>query len=365
MNKKEISLYLDGLSDDSKSLILQHLEAINRLSRYEDGGACLWQITDNAQRADLFLLGNKQRFENPQKLARPILFDGVVPSDLKPVAVQLKFPITSMALDKLMRETISNFKPVAVSEKVKIPVGQPEKKKTAHKNANSVKTTISTTESVLKPQKMADEVKPSSNFAATRLKPFFEDYLEKFSKEKQAHIFTYPDSRRVYFHRLDDKVFSDYDSIRDLVRMLSQDTWYPKVKNWQKAPTHLHTFSAKAVLWSYGLHAPLSKAIQQKYNVAEQKIRLKDLPLFGHWESDNSLISLAKLFSEKACSVQEAADKSNTSKAFVLHFIAAVELVGLSFEIQRLPHEKANTATATPQKKKKSWLSGLYKKRRK
>ncbi|MBR7001585.1 MAG: hypothetical protein IKI11_02840, partial [Neisseriaceae bacterium] len=287
MNKKEISLYLDGLSDDSKSLFLQHLKAINRLSRYEDGGACLWQITDSAERADLFLLGSKQRFENPQKLARPILFDGIVPSDLKPVAAPLKFPITSMALNKLMRETISNFKPVAVSEEVEIPVRQPEKKTTARKKvADSVKSKVSKMPATLKPQKVADETKTSSNLAATHLKPFFEDYLEKFSKEKQAHIFTYPDSRRVYFHRLDDKVFSDYDSIRDLVRVLSQDTWYPKVKSWQKAPTQMRTFSAKAVLWSYGLHAPLSKAIQQKYNVAGQKIRLKDSPLFGHWESD-------------------------------------------------------------------------------
>ncbi|MBR7002778.1 MAG: hypothetical protein IKI11_08975 [Neisseriaceae bacterium] len=400
MNKKEIFLYLDGLSSGTENLFSRHLEAINRLSRYEESGVQSWQKTENADSADMFFLGEEHRFDNPLKLARPILFDGVVPTALKPVAVRVKFPMTSNALRELMQDALENFKPVAVPEEDprKITIHLPERKvkaaaddtppkelpkveiadkaTTDDKKAEKISIAVperkaSVAEKIAekteeKPvEKIVEETaaekateKPQEQTAiASDNLPFFEGYLKTYQPKDQTHTLTFKDGKTIYINRLQGKVFADCENIRDLVKILSTEK--PTIGDFNDNHADLRAFPFDAVLWSYGLHAPLFDEIVKKFDIAGQKARLKRWPLFGKWETESKLLFLTTLFTQKAASLREAEVKSGQNKDFVLHFLAAAELAGLPFEL-----EQSNESEDTPitEKKKVGWINSLRKK---
>ena len=413
MNKKEISLYLDGLSSGTETLFLRHLEAINRLSRYEESGVLSWLTAENADSADMFFLGEDHHFDNPLQLHRPILFDGVVPPALRPVAVRVKFPMTSNALRELMLQTIEDFKPVKEEEDDrKITIHLPERKekpastetapqaataeqadkkslekvsihlpehhsvaeekpadkateepiqKAAEKPVEEVvaKATEKPVEKVVEAptaEKTIEKSPEQTTIANTDL-PFFESYLKTYQPKEQTHSLIYKDGKTIYINRLQGKVFADCENIRDLVKILS--TEQPEIRDFNDNHGDLRTFPFDAVLWSYGLHAPLFDEIVKKFDVTGQKARLKRWPLFGKWETESKLLFLTTLFTQKAASLREAEVKSGQNKDFVLHFMAAAELAGLPFEL-----EQSNETEETPitEKKKVGWINSLRKK---
>ncbi|MBQ1837425.1 MAG: hypothetical protein II131_02615 [Neisseriaceae bacterium] len=397
MNKKEISLYLDGLSSGTETLFLRHLEAINRLSRYEESGVKSWLTAENADSADIFFLGEDHQIDNPLQLCRPILFDGVVPPALRPVAVSVKFPMTSNSLRELMQDAIENFKPIEtpaadkddrkitirlpertppVEQTVEKPIEKPaeqtvekqeekpvekpveqaiekQEEKSAEKPVEQVpekqeeKPIIQSTEQPKEtPQQIAGDL------------PFFEGYLKTYQPKEQTHSLIYKDGKTIYINRLQGKVFADCENIRDLVKILST-TEQPKISEFSDNHDNLRAFPFDAVLWSYGLHAPLFDEIVKKFDVTGQKARLKRWPLFGKWETESKLLFLTTLFTQKAASLREAEVKSGQNKDFVLHFMAAAELAGLPFEL-----EQSNETEDTPitEKKKVGWINSLRQK---
>lgn len=413
MNKKEISLYLDGLSSGTETLFLRHLEAINRLSRYEESGVLSWLTTENADSADMFFLGEDHHFDNPLQLHRPILFDGVVPPALRPVAVRVKFPMTSNALRELMSQTLEDFKPVKEEEDDrKITIHLPERKEKSastetapqaataeqadkkslekvsihlpeHHSVAEEKTAEKVVEKPIqkaaeKPveeivEKAAEkpvekvveattaektiEKSPEQTTIANTDLPFFEGYLKTYQPKEQTHSLIYKDGKTIYINRLQGNVFADCENIRDLVKILS--TEQPEIRDFNDNHGDLRTFPFDAVLWSYGLHAPLFDEIVKKFDVTGQKARLKRWPLFGKWETESKLLFLTTLFTQKAASLREAEVKSGQNKDFVLHFMAAAELAGLPFEL-----EQSNETEETPitEKKKVGWINSLRKK---
>lgn len=429
MNKKEISLYLDGLSSGTETLFLRHLEAINRLSRYEESGVLSWLTAENADSADMFFLGEDHHFDNPLQLHRPILFDGVVPPALRPVAVRVKFPMTSNALRELMSQTLEDFKPVKEEEDDrKITIHLPERKEksasteTAPQAATAEQADKKSLEKVsihlpehhsVAEEKLAEKVvekpiqkaaekpveeviektveksaekpveevvekptekpiekvveaptaektiekSPEQTTIANTDLPFFEGYLKTYQPKEQTHSLIYKDGKTIYINRLQGKVFADCENIRDLVKILS--TEQPEIRDFNDNHGDLRTFPFDAVLWSYGLHAPLFDEIVKKFDVTGQKARLKRWPLFGKWETESKLLFLTTLFTQKAASLREAEVKSGQNKDFVLHFMAAAELAGLPFEL-----EQSNETEETPitEKKKVGWINSLRKK---
>ncbi|MBR3482636.1 MAG: hypothetical protein IKH45_07105 [Neisseriaceae bacterium] len=421
MNKKEISLYLDGLSSGTETLFLRHLEAINRLSRYEESGVKSWLTAENADSADMFFLGEDHHFDNPLQLHRPILFDGVVPPALRPVAVRVKFPMTSNALRELMLQTIEDFKPVKEEDDDrKITIHLPERKvkpentettpqaatteqadkkspekvsiqlperhavteekpaekaieKPVEKNIEKLaeKPVEKTVEEVVEEpvektvEKVAEKTATEKPIEKTQEKttvvsgdlPFFEGYLKTYQPKDQTHSLIYKDGKQIFINRLQGKIFADCENIRDLVKILS--TEQPQIGEFNDNHDNLRAFPFDAVLWSYGLHAPLFDEIVKKFDVTGQKARLKRWPLFGKWETESKLLFLTTLFTQKAASLREAEVKSGQNKDFVLHFMAAAELAGLPFEL-----EQSNETEDTPitEKKKVGWINSLRKK---
>ncbi|MBP5789168.1 MAG: hypothetical protein J6W29_02930, partial [Neisseriaceae bacterium] len=385
MNKKEISLYLDGLSSGTETLFLRHLEAINRLSRYEESGIKSWLTAENADSADIFFLGEDHQIDNPLQLCRPILFDGVVPPALRPVAVSVKFPMTSNSLRELMQDAIENFKPVetpaADKDDRKITIRLPERtipvrqvlekqeEKSAEKPVEQVpekqeeKPVEKPVEQVLEKQEEKQIIQSTEQPKETPQQiagdlPFFEGYLKTYQPKDQTHLLTYKDGKQIYINRLQGKVFADCENIRDLVKILST-TEQPKISEFSDNHGDLRAFPFDAVLWSYGLHAPLFDEIVKKFDVTGQKARLKRWPLFGKWETESKLLFLTTLFTQKAASLREAEVKSGQNKDFVLHFFAAAELAGLPFEL-----EQSNETEETPitEKKKVGWINSLRQK---
>ena len=346
MNKKEISIYLDGLSSGTETVFLRHLEAINHLSHYEESGVQSWLQTENAEHADLFFLGDDHKMDNPIHLARPILFDGVVPPALRAVAVSVKFPMTSIALKELMEKTIADFQPVAEDDSRKITIQVPEPKThTEEKPAEKV-------EKVVK--------KPTKKSKTTEIKgdlPFFEGYLKTYQPKDQVHTLTFQDGKQIFINRLQGKIFADCENIRDLVAILA--TEHPKISDFNDNHEHLRAYPFDAVLWSYGLHAPLFDEIVKKFDIAGQKARLTRWPLFGKWETESKLLFLTTLFTQQAVSLREAEDKSEQDKDFVLHFMAAAELAGLPFELEQTNETEK---PPTPEKKKVGWINTLRQK---
>ena len=366
MNKKEISLYLDGLSNGVETLFLRHLQAINRLSRYEESGVASWQTTNNADSADMFFLGEDHHFDNPLQLKRPILFDGIVPTALKSVAVRVKFPMTSNALRELMQNTIENFQPA--------PPEEDSRKITIHLPERKVKSVAETeqpnTEKMVEPatkvvEKKVEKPTPPVSGKSAKTKqanrsdtPFFEGYLKTYQPKEQTHTVVFADKKTVYINRLQGKIFADCENIRDLVHILARDET-PQISAFGEQPTELRAYPFDAVLWSYGLHAPVPDDIAKKFDIAGQKARLKRWPLFGKWETESKLLFLTTLFTQKFVSLREAEVKSEQDKDFVLHFMAAAELAGLPFEI-----EQSNDQEEPPiqEKKKVGWINSLRKK---
>lgn len=377
MNKKEISIYLDGLSAAAETLFLRHLQAINRLSRYEESGVASWQTTDNAVSADMFFLGEEHHFDDPLQLNRPILFESIVPTELKSVAVRVKFPMTSKSLQKLMQETLKNFDSMPQEEDSrKITIHVPDRKKeialeqSSEQQKNTVKSAEKWTEknteksvekSVEKTVKSAEKSYRKST-KTTKQKggylPFFEGYLKTYLPKDQTHKLTYKNKKTIYINRLQGKIFADCENIRDLVQILASDET-PQIGAFDNQPFQMRAYPFDAVLWSYGLHAPLPDEIVKKFDIAGQKIRLKRWPLFGKWETESKLLFLTTLFTQKAVSLREAEVKSEQDKDFVLHFIAAAELAGLPFEIEQSNNKEEPQIT---EKKKVGWINSLRKK---
>ena len=366
MNKKEISLYLDGLSNGVETLFLRHLQAINRLSRYEESGVASWQTTNNADSADMFFLGEDHHFDNPLQLKRPILFDGIVPTALKSVAVRVKFPMTSNALRELMQNTIENFQPAPPEEDSrKITIHLPERKvkSVAETEQPNTEKTVEPAKEVV--EKKVEKPTPPVSGKSAKAKqanhsdtPFFEGYLKTYQPKEQTHTVVFADKKTVYINRLQGKIFADCENIRDLVHILARDET-PQISAFGEQPTELRAYPFDAVLWSYGLHAPVPDDIAKKFDIAGQKARLKRWPLFGKWETESKLLFLTTLFTQKFVSLREAEVKSEQDKDFVLHFMAAAELAGLPFEI-----EQSNDQEEPPiqEKKKVGWINSLRKK---
>lgn len=391
-----IHLYLDGLSAATAEVFARHLETINRLSRYEDGGIKSWETTDNAEVADLLFLGQNHHVTDPLHLNRPILFDGKVPSALSGVAISVQFPMTSMALKELMQDTIANFKPVTTEESkddskkitIHLPDRKPhvsvvtqkstieqhttkqvhitvpdrvvhdgEDKKTSIRSVQRSSPDKEETTSTNKQEPVVEQQEiPVANIAQDV--PFFEGYLHAYPPKDQVHTLTYADGKKIYINRLQGKVFADCGNIRELVQVLSSIE-QPKLSDFSEQPTELRIFPFDAVLWSYGLHAPLSVTITKKFDIKGQKARLKRWPLFGKWETDSKLLFLTTLFTQKPVSLREATVKSGQDKDFVLHFIAAAEWAGLPFDLVQSTETEDTPIT---EKKKVGWINSLREK---
>ncbi|MDO5686159.1 MAG: hypothetical protein Q4G42_02025 [Neisseria sp.] len=319
-------LFVDGMPDDFVQTLPRLLDTVNRIGTHSGKLTCTWQVGVSRDEADAFCLGEAHTCGEVELLARPVITNM---TGLNAQVVMVAYPLTAMAFLHALQTAEQLLQTAPKSTTQTIP-------KTVPPVAAELETPALQTPAAV---------------------PFFTRYLQDFAVQ-QEHVLTWPQDM-AWISRTLGKVHTSCQDMAGLVALLT-DTAVPQIAAYHEPPPEAVVFTYDALVWSYGLHAPLSEEALTRFGDAGSLFRLKKWPLFGQWETNAKLLLLTTLFTQKSTSVSEAVAKSGLDTEQVLHFLAAASMAQLPLE-----HELGDTgnhAADIAAKKDVKWINRLRKK---
>lgn len=324
-------LFIDGVGEHAKNTLTKQLISVSRIGAVTGRLSRQWQATSSYEDADALCLGKTHRCGDVATVIKPVLTDIDIKTHSENI-VKFALPASAMTLlDALCRAEEILSSPGASAQAAVAGTTQPD---IEHSRSRT-----STHQSA----------------ATDAAEPFFARYLKTYAAEQQQHVLKWP-QQTVWFDRPGNKIYADVE-MKALIERLA-DTAAPAIDAYSPPPADMTAFSCQALLWSYGLHAPLPDSFSASRDMSAQRFRLKKWPLFGQWETSAELLLLTTLFTQKFTSLAEARARSGLEQTHILHFLAAAETAGLPIDAEPC----TQTASTDGSRREVAWINRLRKK---